>query len=73
VLVGEVGVWRRDGLKLDERPELFDLIEVNADALPQQQTAALDDNPAYADRGGERRTQRRTIADLDDAVIRSFW
>jgi hypothetical protein len=36
MLVGEVGVWRRDGLKLDERPKLLDLIEMDAYALPQQ-------------------------------------
>lgn len=29
---------------------------------------ALDDDSAYADRGGERRAQRRAVADLDDAV-----
>lgn len=56
MLVGEVGVGRRDGLKLDESPKLLDLIEMDANALPQQQMAALGDNPAYADRGGERRT-----------------
>ena len=66
--MGEVGVGWRDGLKLDERPKLLDLIEMDAHALPQQQMAALGDDPAYADRGGERRTQRRAVADLDDPV-----
>jgi hypothetical protein len=54
MLVREVGVRRRNGLKLDERPELLDVIEMYADAPPQQQMAALGDDPAYADRGGER-------------------
>ena len=64
----EIGVCRRDGLKLDERPKLLDLIEMDADALPQQQMATLGNNSAYADRGGERRAQRLAVADLDDAV-----
>jgi hypothetical protein len=50
VLVGEVGIRRRDRLKLDERPKLLDLIEMDADTLPQQQMAALNYDPAYADR-----------------------
>jgi hypothetical protein len=72
MLVVEVGVCRRDGLKLDERPEPLDLIEMDAHGLPQQQMAALDYDPAYADRDGELRAQSRAVADLDDAVIRSF-
>src|ERR1700727_255844 len=68
MLVGKVGVCQSDGLKLDERPKPLDLIEMDADALPQQQMAALGDDPAYADRGGECRAQRRAVADLDDAV-----
>jgi hypothetical protein len=35
---------------------------------PQRQVAALGDDPAYADHGSKRRTQRRTVADLDDAI-----
>src|SRR5215469_3923157 len=69
MLVGAVGDCRRDGLKLDERPKLLDLIAMDADVLPQQQMAALGDDPSYADRGGERRTQRCAVADLDDAVV----
>jgi hypothetical protein len=68
MLVGKVGVGWRDGLKIDERPKPLDLIEMDADALPQQQVAALGDDPAYAERGGERRTQRRSVANLDNAV-----
>jgi hypothetical protein len=34
MLVVEIGVCRRDGLKLNERPKLLDLIEMDADALP---------------------------------------
>ncbi|HEY8303091.1 MAG TPA: hypothetical protein VIG42_00745 [Solirubrobacteraceae bacterium] len=41
---------------------------MDAQALPQQQVATLGDDPAYADRGGERRTRRRTVADLDDPL-----
>lgn len=36
--------------------------------MPQQQMAVLDYNTAYADRSGERRTQRCAVADLDDAA-----
>ncbi|HUN78624.1 MAG TPA: hypothetical protein VMU32_06885 [Solirubrobacteraceae bacterium] len=36
--------------------------------LDEQQMAALGDDSAYADRGGERRTQRRAVAYLDDPV-----
>jgi hypothetical protein len=68
VLAGEVRACWRDGLKLDESPKLLDLIEMDAHALPQQQMATLGDDPAYANRGGERRTQRRTVVDLDDPV-----
>lgn len=68
VLVGEVGVRWRDGLKLDEPPKLLDLIEMDADALPEQQMAALGDDSSYADRGGERHAQRHAVADLDDSV-----
>jgi hypothetical protein len=49
MLVGEVRIWRRYGLKLDERPKPLDLIEMDADVLPEQQMAALGDDPAYAD------------------------
>lgn len=66
--MGEVGVWWCDGLKLDERPKLLDLIEMNAHTLPQQQMTTLDDNPAYADCRGECHTQSRAVADLDDPV-----
>jgi hypothetical protein len=52
MLVVEVRVCRRDGLKLDERPEPLDLIEMDAHGLPQQQMAVLDYDPAYADRSG---------------------
>lgn len=57
VLMGEVGICGRDSLKLDEGPKPLDLIEMDANTLPQQQMAALDDDPAYAERGGERRAQ----------------
>jgi hypothetical protein len=30
--------------------------------------AALGDDPAYANRGGKRRTQHRAVADFDDPV-----
>jgi hypothetical protein len=69
MLVGEVRIWRRHGLKLDERPKPLDLIEMDADVLPEQQMAALGDDSACADRGGECRAQRRAVADLDDAVL----
>jgi hypothetical protein len=66
--MGEVGVRRRDGLKLDKCPKLLDLIEMDAHTLPQKQMTALDDDTAYPNRDGERRAQRRAIADLDDPV-----
>ena len=68
VLVGEVGACGRDGLKLDERPKLLDLIEMDAHAAPKQQMTALGDDPAYPDRSGERRAQHCAVADLDDAI-----
>ena len=68
MLGGEIGVGRRDGLKLDERPKLLDLIEMDPHIPPEQQTTAFDDDSAYADRSGERRAQRLAVVDLDDPV-----
>ena len=58
VLGRQVGVRRRDALELDERAESRDRVEVDADALPQQQAALLVDDHERAERGVERRAQR---------------
>jgi len=62
-----LGDLRVPTLCAHESPKLLDLIEMDAHALPEQM-ATLGDDPAYADRGGERHTQRRAVADLDDPV-----
>jgi hypothetical protein len=69
VLVGEVGVGWRDGLKLDDRPKLLDSVETDAHAPPEQQMTALGDDPAYADRGGERRAQRQMSTQVTSMVL----
>ena len=42
-LAGEVRVRLRDRLELEEAAEALDLVEVDADGLPEQQPALLDD------------------------------
>ena len=67
-LVGEVGVRGRDALELDEVAEVLDLVEVDADALPQQQVALLLDHGEHAEAGFQRGLERRRVVDRDQPV-----
>ena len=55
-LAAQVGAGLGDRLELEEGAEPADLVEVDADGLPQQQVAALDDDDV--DRRWRRRARR---------------
>lgn len=66
--MSEIGVWRRDGLELDEPTEPLDLIEMDTDIAPEEQPAALDDHTANADSGGKRGGAHGPVVHLDDPL-----
>lgn len=66
--IGAVGFGVDDGFELDERAEVLDGIQVDADIVPHQQFAAFDDGVADAEGGGEGGAGGLAVGDEDDAV-----
>jgi len=68
VLASEIRVWRRHSLQLDEPPKPLDMVKMDTNVAPEEQTPALDDHDLDPDRGGERDAEHRPVLDLDDPV-----
>ena len=66
--IGTVDVGVDDGFELDEGAEVLDGIEVDADIVPHQQFAALDDCVADAEGNREGGAGGLAVGDDDDAV-----
>src|SRR5271166_2964089 len=64
----EIRPPRCDGLELDERPEILDLIQMDADRAVEKQPSALAHDAPNADRARERGACRGPVVDLDDVV-----
>ena len=67
-LGAQVRVRRRDALELDERAQPGDGVEVDADALPQQQVALLLDHDERAERRIQRCAQLAGVVDAREPV-----
>jgi 7,8-dihydro-6-hydroxymethylpterin-pyrophosphokinase len=72
VLLGEIRAGRRYRLELDEASEPLNCVEMDTHLPPKEQAARLAHYDARANRLRQRGAQHRAVADLDDAVIRSF-